>query len=924
MKRIILKVLSLLCAVVFLVSAWVSVTYAWENEQQAVNNIYGTKTKFIDVELLKLEKQTDETDSEVYIPNTAFYLFKSNGTQIGGRYLTDENGKISVSLPSGSYYFEEASSEIGYTFDSDDNGNSITKYPFTVSEQDETVVVKAYNIRLKGDLLIRKTVKNTDGSPLTDIQKKTAFNFTVTFSDNKSYSYCIDNGEQKLLKSGDTLKLRSGQTAVFEKLPVGVLYNVTEAPADGYVCESTGHRGNITEKQSVASFVNYCSLDEMGSLTVNKTVTGNDADLNKKFTFTAKIGDTIEKFTLKNGESKTFEGIQIGTDYLIKEEEADGYIPSVSEYSGKIVASDNILLPFTNVCDFDPEDKTGSLTVRKTVYGDNANSDKEFTFTVSFDGENAPKTETFTLKAGETKTFNNLPSGITYTVTETDSSDYLPALNYASGVVAGEYTVGTNFINIVPKEPGTEKTTKLTVTKHLDGELTESDKSKQFEMILSVNGKNTEFKLKANETKEFEIPVGAAYELQEKDYISDGFSQSIVHGSGTATEKHIEIIVTNTYAGEPRIEINGEKTWEMGKYKDVVLPDSVTVQLKNGDILLEEKTVSPNEQGLWKYSFTAPKYNSDGTEAEYTIEELPITSYHASYSGYNIKNTYVAPIEVKIPKITKEVKGENAPETAFEFVLKSESGAPMPSGSENNQKRLMIVGGGELEAGTITFTEAGEYEYTVYEINGGKDGWKYDTSIYKIRLTVTESNNVLSCKETILKNNKAAKNILFSNIFDESQLGENITISGTKTWNHGDNPQANRPESIIVYVYGDGELAAQRLVTQADDWQYSFELPRFNANGEKIIYTVDEADVENYSKQINGYDLVNTYTGTQSSQTSPGTTEDKSPTKTGDSRQPMLWIVLMLVSLTVFIVTTTLGRKQFVFQDRRNKPRKKK
>lgn len=922
MKRNVLKALSLLCAVVFLVSAVVSVTYAWENEQQAVNNIYGTKTKFIDVELLKLEKQSNKTDVEVYIPNTAFYLFKSNGTQIGGRYLTDESGKISVSLPSGNYYFEEVSSEIGYTFDKDDNGNSITKYPFTVSEKDENVVVKAYNIRLKGDLLIRKTVKNTDDSPLTNIQKKTAFIFTVTFSDNNSYSYSIDNGEPKMLKRGETLELCNGQTAVFENLPVGVMYNVTEAPVEGYVCESTGHRGNITEKQSVADFVNNCNLDEMGSLTVHKTVTGNNADLNKQFAFIARIGDSIEKFSLKNGESKIFEGIPIGTDYLIIEEDTEGYIPSVGEYSGEIVSADNILLPFTNVCDFTPENKTGSLTVSKTVYGNNADPNREFTFTVNFDGENAPKTETFTLKAGESKTFKNLRSGIIYTVTETESNGYLPAINYASGVVAGEITVSTNFINVVSKEPTIEKTTKLTVTKHLDGELMESDKSKQFEMILSVNEKNTEFTLKANETKKFEIPIGAEYELQEKDYFSDGFSQNIIHGSGTATEKQINIIVTNTFVGEPKVEINGEKTWEIGKYKDDVLPDSITVQLKNGDVLLEEKTVSPNEKGLWKYSFTAPKYNSDGTEAEYTLTEIPITSYRASYSGYNIKNTYVAPIEVKVPKIIKEINGENPPETAFEFVFAGETGAPMPSDSENNKKRLVLVGDGELEVGTITFTKEGEYEYTVYEINGGEDGWIYDTSIYKIKFLVTESNNMLLCEETILKNNKVEKNILFSNVFDESQLGENITISGSKTWNHGDNPQENRPESIIVYVYGEGELVAQRLITQADNWQYSFKLPRFNSNGEKIVYTVDEANVENYSKQINGYDLVNTYVGKQNDQNVPGTTGD-TPTTTGDKRQPpILWLVLMFVSLAVFVVTIILGKKQFVLKDNRIKPKK--
>ncbi|MFQ9798540.1 MAG: Cna B-type domain-containing protein [Clostridia bacterium] len=48
---------------------------------------------------------------------------------------------------------------------------------------------------------------------------------------------------------------------------------------------------------------------------------------------------------------------------------------------------------------------------------------------------------------------------------------------------------------------------------------------------------------------------------------------------------------------------------------------------------------------------------------------------------------------------------------------------------------------------------------------------------------------------------------------------DTLEIAGTKTWEHEDNPEDRRPDSIIVEVYADGELTAQRLVTAKDGWR---------------------------------------------------------------------------------------------------------
>lgn len=916
MKGVLSRIVAVVCAITFVVSVFLGVTYAWDNEQQAINEIIGTKTKLTEVELIKLEKQDDNSSEEKRIPNTAFYLYKENATQIGERYVTDENGVISVVLPSGKYYFEEVSPAVGYTYDTDTKGNEITKYPFVVTEKDEKVTVKAYNIKAKGDLVISKTVENIDGSALTDVQKKTPFTFTVTFSDSGSYNYSVDGSEEKTLKSGDTLQLLSGQSAVFKDLPFGLLYEVAEQVMSGYTVSCTGHRGNITQKQSLASFINSCDKEALGALTVTKEVTGDKADLEKKFTFTADFGLFCETFTLSHGQEKVFDGIPVGTQYKISELQSENkeYTATVKEYSGTIAKSDKITLPFVNVYTPTTEDEFGSLSVTKNVVGENADYDKQFVFAVKFEGENAPKPEVFSLKSGETKIFENIPQGTYYTVTETNPNGYIPELEVSSGYITSNICSEVTFTNVLPIEPPPDEKAKLTVEKTAGGDWLDDDLQRDFAMTLTLDGEVIEFTLKPYQIIEFTVPVGAEYFVQEADYTAEGFAQMIDNGYGVVSSEGEAVTVTNTPMGEPVVEIKGEKTWNLGG-ADVKLPQSITVQLKNKDLVLEEKTVKPNAQGEWKYSFIAPKYNSDGTEAEYELYELSIESFDASYNGYNIKNTYVKPLTVQLPLITKVVQGENAPETEFRFLFSGKLNTPMPQDSEGSEKLLTITGSGELSIGEITFTEAGEYTYSLYELNDGEDGWTYDISKYTINISVSKKDNVLTSTCSIFKNDTAVDEIVFTNTFDITDRDNTTTISGKKVWAHGDNPEKSRPTSIIVEVYGDGELAARRKVTAQDEWRYSFELTRYAQDGHEIVYTIDEEPIENYLKSVDGYNLVNTYkkqsTDSGNSQgSSTGSSSSTTPPPTGDNRNFVVWGVVMIVSAAVFTILLFHDKKQ--------------
>ena len=139
-----------------------------------------------------------------------------------------------------------------------------------------------------------------------------------------------------------------------------------------------------------------------------------------------------------------------------------------------------------------------------------------------------------------------------------------------------------------------------------------------------------------------------------------------------------------------------------------------------------------------------------------------------------------------------------------------------------------------------------------------KDGWKYsftglakyDDNKQEIKYTVDES-----------EVEKYTKQINGYDIVNTYTPPETIDISGTKTWNDEGNKDKTRPEKITIYLLANGKQVDAKEISEKDGWKYSFTgLAKYDDNKQEIKYTVDESEVEKYTKQVNGYDIVNTYT----------------------------------------------------------------
>ena len=909
MKQTIYHAVSVFAVILFAFSSIISGTLGWRSLNQSAQNETHQSVNDSWAELIKLEKKADGTLTEIAVPEAVFSLFTEDGKQIGSLYHTDKNGKIKVELPPGSYYFEEISPPLGYDFDTE-SGKPKTRYPFKVTgEEIEAVQVKAYNLRHQGTLSVQKQVENADGSPLTEAQKEQLFTFTVTFSDDRTYSYSVDGGERQTIRSGGILTLKHGQTAVFLDIPVGVQYHIVETVVPGYAISATGQQGNITEDGCAAVFKNTYDPNLIGSLTVTKEVAGAGANLQKEFSFTAVINGKTETFVLKHGESKIFPNLPVGTEYTITETDytTNGYVAAVGKYSGVVIAGEEILLPFFN--HYGEAGLSGSLEISKEVLGEHADPNKEFTFTVTFsdggtysyriDGGEPQELKSggmLTLKHGQAAVFENLPHEVTYFVTETGTEGYIPLLTSQMGTIIGGRTVKVAFRNKVQE---IKPETKLEVTKVLEGEYPETDADKEFHFTLVLNGKKTEFVLHPGETMSFEVHEGDWYEVTEDQYFPDGYSLTMIDGVGVIMAGGTKVTAINTYVGRGTVEVKGEKTWVLNEAYPVTIPDSIIVRLKYGEVLVEEQVVHPDKNGEWHYSFHAPKYDASGNEIQYTVEEVPVDHFVTTYDGWNIINTYMPPVELHLPVIEKSVVGENVPNTRFEFWLKGEEEAPMPEGSAGNVKVVTIDGDGLAELGTILFSRPGVYTYTLTELNSGAVGWSYDRAVYTLTIRVVEDNGVLSASLELTKDGEPVDAIVFENHYDTPKPTEDtVTVEGKKTWVHGDNPKESRPQFIIVYVYADGELLLQQRVSAKENWAYAFTLPKNARDGHEISYTVSEAEVENYQMAVNGYDLVNVYHPVNS-----GTPGASGNLPTGDTGNMVFWFALMGISLAGMIIS---------------------
>ena len=568
------------------------------------------------------------------------------------------------------------------------------------------------------------------------------------------------------------------------------------------------------------------TVDGNEKLTLRKTgVTGADGYL--------RIGGLLLDHVYLLKETTPLNGYTIDPQYK------DGRYFVFEGQSGHIFDSSKIQVFGKNVYSYNfmvNNDRIPAITeikVSKKVNGANYTADEDFKFTIT--GENdapMPENNTVTVKNGKEASFGKIAytkegtyryvikeikhstPGMTY-----DKAEHYVAVKVVKDETSGELTAtvtyddGQSKLEVVNEYDGT---TSVEGTKTWN--VPEGTKlPEKITVDLLRNGEVIDSKeIKATDEWKYSFDNLPKYSKDGKTAYTYTVKEEPVKGYISKVEGY-DII--NTITGTTSVE--GTKSWNVPA--GTKLPESITVILEQNGTLYDSKKVTA-EDG-WSYSWTElPKYSKDGKTAyTYTVEEKPVEGYTTAVAGTNITNTITGTTEVKGTKTWNVPEGTKLPEKITVDLLRN--------GEVIDSKGVTAADEWKYSFDNLQkYSEDGKTAYTYTVKEEAVKGYVSKVEGYDIINTITGT----------------------------------TSVEGTKTWNV---PEGTKlPEKIKVYLIRNGESIDSKEVTADDNWAYSWtELPKYSEDGKTAYtYTIEEEPVKGYISKVEGYDIINTITGTTS------------------------------------------------------------
>src|SRR5699024_650886 len=464
--------------------------------------------------------------------------------------------------------------------------------------------------------------------------------------------------------------------------------------------------------------------------------------------------------------------------------------------------------------------ETTSVSGEKMWKDDNSNErPDQITVKLLADGEQVA-TEKVTAESDWKYTFKDLDkydedgNKITYTIDEFDVSGYKTNID---GFDIENVRVGTIAVEgekTWQDEDASDRPEEITVelSREIAGEV-----DKDFAESKTVKPDNKDkWTYAFTELDEFNDEMVAYNYIGKEADVPDNY-QSEVNGHN----------ITNTRIG--KTEVSGTKIWKDDTEAD--RPEEITVNLLQNNVVIDTKEVTADDN--WEYTFTdLDKYDNEGKSYKYSVKEQDVEGYNSEVNDYDITNTRAEKKDIEVNKAWLDDNSKERPES-IEVYLKQNG--------ENFD--------------TIELTADNDWTYTFTDLEAfDENGQAYSYSV--------EEKAVEGYETTI-------------DGFDITNLRVGETeVLGTKTWLDGDGE--GRPDSIIVELFANGNSIDTTKVTSKSDWKYEFtELPKYDKEGEKIKYTIEEVAVDGYESKVDGYDITNTWVDEEE----PEPTDPKDPSE---------------------------------------------
>ena len=349
------------------------------------------------------------------------------------------------------------------------------------------------------------------------------------------------------------------------------------------------------------------------------------------------------------------------------------------------------------------------------------------------------------------------------------------------------------------------------------------------------------------------------YEITEKDLNNIFYTKENTNISGDVNSG---FVVTNKFqVPNETMEIEVSKVWDDNGNIQNARPENVTLFLTGNsqeyDITLTNENKKQDDESVWQGKIgNLPKYDVNGNEITYTLDEKPIASEfynktNVDQENKTITNTFAIPketVQITVNKIWDDngnIAGKRPQLIELQLI---------------NKNTKEVVSSQTIQ-GNVTTNEGWNYTF---------EAPKYGDTIEEIEYEVIEKelNNEFYKKENSTVTGDMENGFTITNKFVVPNTTVDIKVR--KEYVDTEEQKDKRPNSVIIVLKNGEDEVERKTFNEENGLEQTFTAKKYDELGNEINYTVEEleaniGDLKFYTNSVtgdikSGYVVTNTFT----------------------------------------------------------------